>query len=143
MERIPRSISAVLTPTSQKWLLEKIDKPQYKKVYMHHVTIAYKPSEQDILEIEKYVHNGDAIVIKLGRRFWAKGVEAIESQVIVPTTQNIVPIKNKKPHITISTDNKPPVLSNDMLSGEGEFNDGFEGAQLIGGHIHGYIKYEY
>ena len=143
MERLPRSISAVLTSTGQKWLSEKIGQPQYKKLYMHHVTVAYKPSEQDVLEIEKYVHNGEDVVIKLGRRFWAKGVEAIEAQVIVPTTQNIVPVKNKKPHITISTDGKAPVLSNDMLAGEGEFTDGFEGAQLIGGHIHAYIKYEY
>lgn len=143
MTRLPRMISAVLTEVSQKWLREKIGEPQYKKIYCHHVTMAYKPTEQDVLNLEKIVQNGQEVVIKLGRKLWANGVEAVEAQVIEPQSQQLIPIKNSHPHITISTDNKPPVLSNDMLSGKGEFTNGFDGAQLIGGHIHAIIVYEY
>ena len=140
---LPKAVFATLTSTSQKALLSKVT-PVYKKVYAHHVTLVYAPKEDDINDIEEFVVNGEKVVIRLGRRFWSKGVEAIEAKVFTAYNENReVPIKNEKPHITISTDNKPPVLSNDMLAGKGEFNDGFEGAQLIGGDYEATVEYIY
>ena len=116
-------IQATLTPESQKELLAKCE-PIYKKIYAHHVTVVYQPNEADMQKVS--VGNGQNVMIMIGRRFWANGVDAVEAKVYT-MEGNEVPIKNAKPHITISTDNKPPVLSNDMLQGKGEFKDGFEG----------------
>lgn len=131
MNKPPKAIFATLTSDSQKALLEKV-KPIYKKIYTHHVTIFYAPKEENVKSLLDIIVPGQDVIIKLGRRFWANGVEAIEAKVFTKDGKE-VPINNKKPHVTISTDNKPPVLSNDMLEQKGDFNSGFEGAQLIGG----------
>jgi len=138
---IPKAVFATLTSTSQKALLSKVT-PMYTKLYTHHVTLVYAPKDVDMKKLTAVVAEGQSVVIKLGRRFWAKGVEAIEAKVFTQDGLEI-PIKNEKPHITISTDNKPPVLSNDMLAGKGEFNDGFEGAQLVGGEYEATVEFVY
>lgn len=138
---IPKAVFATLTTKSQKSLLSKVT-PVYTKLYTHHVTLVYAPKDVDMKKLTKFVAEGQPVIIKLGRRLWANGVEAIEAKVFTQDGLE-VPIKNEKPHVTISTDNKPPVLSNDMLAGKGEFNGGFEGAQLIGGDYEATVEYIY
>lgn len=135
-------ITANLTDESKKWILDHLDGgPQYKKLFTHHVTIIFKPSKEEEAKYVSLLKTGEEVVIKLGRRFWAKGVEAVEAKVF-KTDGTEVPMKNTKPHITISTDGKAPKFSNDMLNGTGEFTDGFEGAQLIGAVVRGVIVFE-
>jgi hypothetical protein len=138
---LPKAVFATLSDESHNQLLAKVG-PKYKKIYTHHVTLVYAPNKSEIDNLLKVVNEGDEVVIKVGRLFWANGVEAIEAKVFTLDGKE-VPIKNAKPHITISTDNKPPVLSNDMLAQTGEFTGGFEGAQLIGGSYKGTIEFVY
>lgn len=137
---IPKMVQAVLTPDSHQKLLKNWGDPVYKKIYAHHVTIAYQSNEADMQKINGVVGNGQPVVVLIGRRFWANGVEAVEAKVWTKDGKE-VPIKNARPHITISTDNKPPVLSNDMLQGKGEFKDGFDGVQLIKQTLDTIIEY--
>ena len=137
---MPRMIQATLTPESHEKLLHKWGDPVYKKIFAHHVTIAYQPNEADMTKLSGVIANGQPVVVLLGRRLWANGVEAVEAKVWTMDGKE-VPIKNAKPHITVSTDNKPPVLSNDMLQGKGDFKDGFDGFQLIQQTLEGVIEY--
>jgi hypothetical protein len=92
------------------------------------------------LNLDKLIKPNQPVVIQTGRRFWANGVEAVEVRVLTESGE-VIPVKNKKPHITISTENKAPVLSNDMLAGEGEFTDGFEGVQDVSGKYSAFIEF--
>jgi hypothetical protein len=137
-----RMITAHVVPEAKKFILDKLDGgPQYSKLYCHHVTIIYGPSQEETDKYMAMLKPNEEVFIHLGRRFWANGVEAIEAKVL-KKDGSVVPIKNTKPHITISTDGKAPKFSNDMLNGTGEFTDGFEGAQLIGAVVRGVIVFE-
>lgn len=138
---LPKAVFATLTPTSHQAILNKIT-PMFSKLYTHHVTMVYGPKDEDMKRLEAFVKDGEYVNVMLGRRFWANGVEAAEAKVFTLDGKTI-PIKNAKPHVTISTENKPPVLSNDMLASIGEFSDGFDGVQMLGGEYEAKIEYVY
>lgn len=138
---LPKMVFATLSEQSKSDILKKIT-PKYEKMYTHHVTLVYAPKPNDMKRLEEFVMHGQKVLIMLGRNFSANGVEASEAKVFT-TDGRLVPIKNVKPHVTISTDNKPPVLSNDMLEGKGEFKDGFETVEVINGSYEGIVEYIY
>ena len=136
---LPKMVFATLSEQSKSDILKKIT-PKYSKVYTHHVTLVYAPKPNDMNRLEEFVTHGQKVLIMLGRNFSANGVEASEARVYTLGGRE-VPIKNAKPHVTISTDNKPPVLSNDMLEGKGEFRDAFETVETIHGSYEGIVEY--
>ncbi len=138
---LPKAIFATLTPDSHTAILNKIN-PMYSKLYTHHVTMVYGPKDEDMKKLASFVKDGDYVTIALGRRMWANGVDAAEAKVFTLDGKEI-PVKNAKPHVTISTENKPPVLSNDMLATTGDFSDGFEGVEMVGGEYEAKIEYVY
>jgi len=137
--QLPQAVFATLTPKGQKEVLDQIT-PIYKKLYTHHVTLVYGPSEADMDKLSQIVKDGQYVTIVLGRRYWSNGVEAVEAKVTTLDGKE-VPIKNVKPHVTISTSNKPPVLSNDMLAQKGEFAKGFDGVENLGGEYEARVEF--
>lgn len=136
---LPKAVFATLTPKGQKEILDQFT-PIYKKLYTHHVTLVYDPSESDMDKLSKIVKNGQYVTIILGNRYWSNGVEAVEAKVTTLDGKE-VPIKNVKPHVTISTSNRPPVLSNDMLACKGEFSLGFDGIEELGGEYEARVEF--
>lgn len=92
--------TALFVDSPEKLL--KMFLPKHKKIYGHHSTIWYKPTDFNDLEI------GKKVVLKIiGRAFNNRG-----DVVLVENFKS----KNKYPHITISCDeNVPPVYSNELL----------------------------
>ena len=115
-------ISAVLTPQSVEKLMLAIGKPKYNKVFAHHCTLAYNPTETQAQSILDIVKAGDSVHIIPEYNIWNDGVEALVINTILkyksdkPDDFDYVYGMNKVPHITISTDGKPPKESNTLLS---------------------------
>ena len=115
-----RFISAVLTKDSIEFLksnfkiLYAVDQLKSDQ-YLHHVTLAYKPNKFEEAEIKLWDIDGTCKIIL---KEMVSNSE-IENQAI---TVDVVNSKGEKLdsegrifHITVSTGNKPPVTSNDLL----------------------------
>ena len=114
-----RMISAILTPSSVEFLkrnfkiLFAVDQLKPDQ-YLHHVTLAYKPNKFEESEIQLWYIDGTCKIIL---KEMVSNSE-IENQAI---TVDVVNSKGEKLetdkifHITVSTGNKPPATSNDLL----------------------------
>lgn len=114
-----RMIFAVLTKDSIEFLksnfkiLFAVDQLKPDQ-YLHHVTLAYKPNKFEEAEIQMWDLDGTCKIIL---KEMVSNSE-IENQAI---TVDVVNSKGEKLetdkilHITVSTGNKPPVTSNDLL----------------------------
>src|SRR5262245_45895093 len=79
----------------------------HRKVYCHHITLAYKPTPEVSAKYEKYI--GKTIGVAFGRVFLDTRGQAIE--VLYLLSQNAVS------HVTISCEEgTPPAYSNTLLS---------------------------
>lgn len=140
MNKIPRLISAVLTNDALNKLQMIIGKPKYSKIFMHHCTIAFKPTQDQFTQIEDAISDGDKVSIELYVRYWDAGVEAVTCS--INKDNELVKIYNEHPHITISTDNLPPKESNVMLSRKNEIPD--EQKEIFDFvELNAVIKYDY
>jgi hypothetical protein len=110
-------ISAVLSDDSVRQLREAAP-PQYKTVFIHHVTLAFNPDMATYLKVREFAPNGEAVKIQCKENIWNDGVQAVTVEVFSPKGDNKVFVANKHPHVTISTDGKPPKESNTMLDGQ-------------------------
>lgn len=107
-------ITAELTPSSRNKLLLALGGPKYKKVFCEHLTLAFKPTPETLTLIN--VIEGEDVNIHLLTRFWDNGIEAVLCEIFKSDKTTKVYCANKYPHITISTDDKPPKFSNDLLA---------------------------
>lgn len=118
-----RFISAVLTPSSVEKLLLAVGKPKYAKVFAHHCTLAYNPTDEQVRSVLEFIKDGDRVELIPEYLIWNDGVEALVINTILKEFPDDAqfPIRyihstNKVPHITISTDGKPPKESNTLLN---------------------------
>lgn len=114
-----RMISAILTPSSVEFLkrnfkiLFAVDQLKPDQ-YLHHVTLAYKPNKFEESEIQLWDLDGTCKIIL---KEMVSNSE-IENQAITVDVFNSKGEKletDKIFHITVSTGNKPPATSNDLL----------------------------
>lgn len=92
--------TALFVDSPEKLL--KMFLPKHKKIYGHHSTNWYRPTDLNDLEI------GKKVVLKIVGRASDKRGDAL----LVENSKS----KNKYPHITIScAENVPPVYSNELL----------------------------
>jgi hypothetical protein len=112
-------ISAILTPSSVEFLkrnfkiLFAVDQLKPDQ-YLHHVTLAYKPNKFEESEIQLWDLDGTCKIIL---KEMVSNSE-IENQAITVDVFNSKGEKletDKIFHITVSTGNKPPATSNDLL----------------------------
>jgi len=122
MSTFPDFIQAVLTDKSKEDLYNVLSGGLFDKKYMHHVTLAFKPNQEDykevVFSVDPPLENKTPVKIKIGRRIYDEdfGVEAVTAKVFTENGQEIKSLNNN-PHITISTkENRKPVESNDLLS---------------------------
>jgi len=106
-DRTNMFVSAVLTPESQRRLLERVP-PVHPRVYAHHVTLAFKP-EPEVLERYRQLE-GQRLRVPVT----AVCVDDKAQAVLVG-----VDSENEYPHITISvTEGTPPAYSNELLAAQ-------------------------
>jgi hypothetical protein len=106
-DRTNMFVSAVLTPQSQRRLLEMVP-PVHPIVYAHHVTLAFNP-EPDVLERYRSLE-GTRIRVPVT----AVCVDEKAQAVLVG-----VDSENEYPHITISVaEGVPPAYSNELLAAQ-------------------------
>lgn len=106
-ERTNMFVSAVLTPESQRRLLERVP-PVHATVYAHHVTMAFNP-EPDTLERYRALE-GQRIAVPVT----AVCVDEKAQAVLVG-----VDSENEYPHITISVaEGVKPAYSNELLASQ-------------------------
>ena len=98
-------VALVLDKESQKFLLDKFP-PKHKMVYAHHVTVFYQPTEKILNRFNNSFGHEYSIEI-LGYAEDSKG------QVV--KIKHSFEIRNREPHITISTNNVPAKYSNELL----------------------------
>lgn len=116
--RVPRFVSLVLT-TESVMNVGAIVPIKFSKKFLHHCTLAYKPSEEDY----------EKIAYSLGEPAFIEVIDEVTSNKMGVQALTVKPCKldgtpfhtlNKVPHITVSTENVPPNLSNDMLTSPDE-----------------------
>jgi hypothetical protein len=118
-------VAAFLTPLGREdlenWWGTVVQKDFLDKQFMHHVTIKYKPSEEEVTSLPI----GDKVSLKIigysederGQAVLVSGIEA----------------SNTYPHITISTSlDTSPVYSNDLIAAGFTEKDGIEIEARIG-----------
>lgn len=118
--------AAFLTPLGREdlenWWGTVVQKDFLDKQFMHHITIKYKPSEEEVMSLPI----GEEVSLKIigyseDERGQAVLVSGIESQ------------PGKTPHITVSTSlDTSPVYSNDLIAGGFVEKDGVEIKARIG-----------
>jgi major membrane immunogen (membrane-anchored lipoprotein) len=126
---MPRMIQAVLTENSILTLLAACDPLKFsnrtlkKNQYCHHVTLAFNPDPKTYTKIIQTAKDGDIVDIQCKYRFWSEsfGVEAVTVE--ITKDGKTVFCNNEYPHITISTEGKPPVASNELLKNQFTLND--------------------
>jgi len=94
----------VLSKESQDLLLKTFP-PMHPKIFAHHVTVAYKPTEDIYKKLEKYLNSKIEIDV-------CGYAEDEKGQAVVAEADLL---KDKVHHITISTNNVPPVYSNELI----------------------------
>jgi len=118
MSNINTLVSAVLLPEAKEKIAGTIG-ISYNKTFLHHVTLGFKPSEDEFRLITKngQIEEDTLIVIKcksaISSDDW--GVQAVTVSLFLENGDEVYST-NAHPHITISTDGAPPKKSNDMLA---------------------------
>ena len=113
MNKSSSYIAVVLDKKSVNFLKEKIP-PMYKKVFYHHMTVAYMPSDIIYKKYEDSIGKQVELNV-IGFCFDNKGQAAI-----VETNLS----ENKVPHITLSCDkNTNPVYSNTLLQNKTNYQN--------------------
>lgn len=98
-------VSAVLTPDSQRRLLEAVP-PVHPRVYAHHVTMAFKPEPEVLAKYQQMA--GQRVRIPVT----AYAVDDKAQAVLVGADS-----ENEFPHITISVaEGVSPVYSNELMA---------------------------
>ena len=97
--------AAFLPPESRQQLLN-VFPAKHGNVQAHHMTIAFKPNEQDISQLPL----GQLIELKVTGYAEDEFGQAAAVQPVGVVSQNPVP------HITISCNKKPPFYSNELLA---------------------------
>jgi len=87
------------------WFEKETGQPILKKVFAHHMTIKFKPSDE---EVEQLPIGEPATLRVIG---WAADEQG-QAVLVQPS----VPSSNKHPHITVATDGTSPVYSNKLLA---------------------------
>lgn len=98
-------LAIILTEDSQKILLSKFP-PAYQKVYAHHVTVVFKPTVDVYEKYKKYL--GQSVTL----RVYGYAKDEKGEAVVVADGELL---KDRLYHITLSTNNVPPVYSNILL----------------------------
>ena len=105
LDALTGGVSAVLTPESQRRLLEMVP-PVHPVVYAHHVTLAYKPDDATLAEFAPLE----------GKRLWIPVVGVAEddkAQAVLVGADST----NEYAHITISTaEGVKPAYSNTLFT---------------------------
>jgi hypothetical protein len=86
----------------------------------HHVTLVFKPSEQEYFFIQSLVDDNETLEIKIEKRCSDSNIEALQCRLFKMNGDEII-IPNKILHITVSS--KPGIpakQSNDMLKNPSE-----------------------
>lgn len=123
MSTFPDMIQAVLTPISVEKLKAITNGGRFPKKFMHHVTLAFKPNEEQYKHVvlqdpDNPLQDEEKVKIDLGNLVFDEdfGVEAATAKVKRLNGEE-VPSTNANPHITISTtEERKPVESNDLLA---------------------------
>lgn len=98
-------IAANLTPESIQQLKEKLP-PKYSKVFYHHMTIAFNPSEEILNKYKNLI--GEEIDLQV----FASCHDGRAHVVLVDTNKS----ENEHPNITLSCDeNTKPFYSNELI----------------------------
>lgn len=97
-------LAIVLTPDSQKLLLEKFP-PTHPKIFAHHVTVAFKPTPSVYEQYKKFLE------LPVTLRVYGYAKDEKGEAVVIDTDV----LENKKQHITISTNNTPPFYSKTLV----------------------------
>lgn len=122
-DRTPDIIWVVLKNDTREHLVDainfKFDKNNLKpQASLHHVTIYFRPSTNDIENLKKWADNNDLITIKILENCWNEKIQALKVKIFNNKNEEFT-LPNKVFHITISADKGiPPKDSNDMLSGK-------------------------
>lgn len=101
---IPRNYSTTL----QRWWVKETGLPVLSKPYLHHITVKFKPSVQEVLDLKDYM--GKMIPVKVTG--WAA-----DDKCQALTVKCQAPVCNMIPHITVATDSSTkPFYSNALLA---------------------------
>ena len=94
----------------KKWWQKTVGTGTLPRRYMHHITLAFKPSVDDVLSLAPYI--GQTIPVKIIG--WAEDEHA---QAVTISCQADICSANKHPHITVATDpSTKPAYSNTLLN---------------------------
>jgi len=103
---LPKSYSTALL----RWWVNETGLPILAKPYLHHITLAFKPSVDAIIGLKDYM--GKNVQVKVVG--WAADENA---QALTVVCQSPVCSTNRHPHITVSTSSSiKPAYSNAMLA---------------------------
>jgi 2'-5' RNA ligase len=106
-------IAANLTEASIKLLKEKLP-PKYSKVFYHHMTMAYNPSEEILNKYKNLI--GEEIDLQV----FASCHNDRAHAVLIDTDKS----ENTHPHITLSCiEEESPVYSNELLKNKSNFGN--------------------
>jgi hypothetical protein len=102
-------VGVMLSPGDKKtleaWWKKETGSDLLRKSYMHHMTIKFKPSPEDIAALSI----GDPVPLKVVG--WAADGQA-QAVLVQPSG---VRSSNSHPHVTVATDGTSPAYSNDLI----------------------------
>lgn len=123
---IPDILWVEITPQTKDALVKqvkfKFDKYNLKDDQsLHHITLAFKPTLEDVALIEKWAKKDEIITIKIEENCWNEKIQALKVRLFNSNNEELVSSK-KIFHITVSAKiGTPPKLSNEMLFGTHNF----------------------
>jgi hypothetical protein len=132
---LPRFIAAVLTDDARQRLELAIGDFKFpnsklkEEQHLHHVTMAFNPTLSDYQKIIKTAKSGDEVIVKCKKRCWSKdyGAEAVKVELLNKDGKPIY-VQSGFPHITVSTDGKPPVAGMKLFA---QSDEGYDGENYI------------
>lgn len=112
-------VAVFLDRESREKLLKLVD-PRHPNVFAHHVTVCFKPSQEQLKSF------------KLPERVEFEAISIVHDEKGQAVRVRGVPSQNEHPHITIScADGVKPVYSNELLKG-GKVEEFDEPIGLVG-----------
>lgn len=120
--KLPRYISANLTDKSKKIFEKEIGELHFSNStlrpnqYLDHTTIAFAPDEEIFNEYKHIVPENSQVTIEPYLRCWSDSFKVEAARVnLYDQNGNKFSSTNNFDHITLSTDGKSPVASNDLF----------------------------
>ena len=107
-------IAIILSEDSHSLLLSKCP-PKHAKIFAHHVTLVFKPSDEQIQQLSPYIGKECEIEV-IG------GCSDEKGQAVLVKIPKELHIDSQRHHITISCNGVPPSYSNELIKGEIDTN---------------------